>query len=140
MPALALNHTAFALYARPAPILDQATLTSGLASLQECQRACAVAGGETVGSYGLMACLELLSRCEARCQHAEWMLLEFAEVELGLLRGQLGECAEICDHCARACVHYHDFDLWAECAEATRECAEICRYLLMRLPTVLPRE
>ena len=135
MPALAFHSVAYGSFQTPAPILDPASIASGLASLQECQSACAAAGMETVASYGLMACLELLTSCQARCKHAEWMLLELAEVELALLRGQLGECAEICDRCARACNHYRDFDLWAECAQTTREGAEICRYLLMRLPT-----
>jgi hypothetical protein len=117
------------------PPLPSAALASGISALQECQSACESAGDDTVGSYGLIACIELLEDCQARCSAAEHMLHACIHDQLALLRSQLSECAEICDRCARACLQHHDFENWSLCADAGRACAGTCRYLLLLLPS-----
>jgi hypothetical protein len=132
MSALALRQS---LPIQDSPLLGPTALISGLTALQDCQRMCEDAGGETVGSYGLMSCIELFSECQRHCAAAMRFLSELSEIELPFMRSQLGECAEVCDRCTKECLRYRDFENWSQCADANRDCAEICRYLLLTLPT-----
>ncbi|MCP2337746.1 four-helix bundle copper-binding protein [Actinomadura rupiterrae] len=117
--------------------LESEDLAAAIDSLLECQgavTACAAAMLDATDTAGLMPAVRRDMDCADVVEATQRVLTRADTTDMNLLRAQLAACAVACEHSHELCSrHAAQHDFCRICAEATRNCMQMCRRLINEL-------